>query len=106
VIADRAQPPRRVVVAVKVALLVAIARPGRRQLKVDPIADRGGDQRASPPRAVRLKPRVKVLRVADVVTRVTKGALEVQQVFGRRLGYAEVLRKSSQTAVRRGDWSA
>jgi hypothetical protein len=55
------------------------------------------------PGAVGGHPRIEVIGVAEVVASVAVGALEVQQVLGRPLGYADVLWKSSQTAVRRGD---
>jgi len=62
--ADWAQPPRRVVLPVQLAFAVAVTGPGGRQLKLDPVSDRGGDQRAAAPGAVRLKARVEVLGVA------------------------------------------
>ena len=50
--ADRTQPPRRVAVAVQATLVVAIAWPGCGEHEVDPVADRGGDQRMLPLRLV------------------------------------------------------
>jgi hypothetical protein len=43
--ADRTKLPRRVVAAVQSALVVAIAWPGCGEHEVDPLADRGGDER-------------------------------------------------------------
>jgi hypothetical protein len=61
-------------------LVVAIPLPDRDELKVDPVGDRRGNQRATAPSAVLLKAMLKVLREANVVPRVPVGTLEVQQV--------------------------
>jgi hypothetical protein len=87
----------------KPTLLAAIPGPGSGELKGDPVPDRGRHQGAAAPGAVRRQPHLEVLGVAEIVARVAVGALEVQQVLGRPFGYADVLWKSSQTAVRRGD---
>lgn len=83
----------------KTSLLGAIAGPGSGQLKADSVAHRGRHQRAAPAGAVRGKPRLEVLGVAEVVPRVAVGAIEMQQVLGRGFRYAEPLVKSSQTAM-------
>jgi hypothetical protein len=51
--ADRTQPPWRVAVAVQATLLVAIAWPCCGELEVDPVTDRGGDQRTAAAGAMR-----------------------------------------------------
>ena len=88
--ADRAQPERPVAVAIKPALLGAIRGPGGGELKGDPVADGGRDERAAAPGAVCREPCLEVLGVAEIVPRVMVGTLEVEQVFGRPLIYADV----------------
>jgi hypothetical protein len=54
--ADRAQPRSGVLRAVQAPLVMAISVPDRSELEVDPVGDRGGDQRTAAPGAMLLEP--------------------------------------------------
>jgi hypothetical protein len=100
--AERAQPRSGVLLAVQAPLVVAIPLPDRGELKVDPVGNRRGDQRASTPSAVLLEGLLEVLCEADVVPCVAVGALEVlavgalevQQVDDSVVGHANASARS------------
>jgi hypothetical protein len=60
-------------------LVVPIPLPDRGELKVDPVGNRRGDQRATAPSAMLLEALLEVLREADVVPCVPVGALVTER---------------------------
>jgi hypothetical protein len=86
---ERAQPRRCVSLVLESPLEAAVALPGPRQLEADAGAQHHLHEPGAAAGAVLREPLLEVLGEAQVVAGVPVGTGEVEQVFGRRRGYAD-----------------